>query len=331
MPPPWEVHYRLPGVVRPARVRRQEVTPVVGGRSQRRGTLMAVDAHEFGQVAWFRRDLGRWDLNGYLHLLAASPEAALVSRGFVERHRLQPGDQVVLVDEFGQEVPVTIYGVMDYWPALDPGEGDFFIANLDYVEEELGLWPYQVWLRMEPGAPLQPVVEALRAEGIYVRRAVDTRQQVVRLRRDPQFHGLMGGLSAGFLIAAGVSVLGFWLHAALGAGARVVQFGALRAMGLGRWQLTAAVALEQGLAVGTGVLAGTGLGRGAARLFLPFLQQGVDAVARTPPFRVEEAAADRARLYLVLLLMLAGAVVGLGVALGRLRIHEALKLGEDQG
>ncbi|MCG0239152.1 MAG: hypothetical protein L6E13_07955, partial [Firmicutes bacterium] len=54
---------------------------------------------------------------------------------------------------------------------------------------------------------------------------------------------------AGFLIAAGVSVLGFWLHAALGAGARVVQFGALRAMGLGRWQLTAAVALEQGLAV----------------------------------------------------------------------------------
>jgi putative ABC transport system permease protein len=327
--PPWLGHYDLPGVAHAARVRLQEVSPNVAGRSQPKAKMMAIDPADFAQVAWFRRDLAPHHINSYLNLLAQDQQAALVSEGFMQRNHLKPGDWVTLIDPNGQEVAVAIFAAVPYWPTLYPHEGDFFIVNREFIEQELGLWTYQVWLSMEEGAKLQPVIDALKAQQIQVVRAVDNRQKLIALRKDPQISGLLGGLTNGFLLAALIAVLGFWLHAAFSARSRVLQFGVLRAMGLSTPQLLGAVALEQVLVVVGGVAAGTGLGMLAAWLFVPFLQQGLDAAARTPPFLVVSAAADWLRLYGVLLVMLVAGLGGLLAALARLRIHEAVKLGED--
>ncbi len=324
--PPWEVHYGLPGVIHPARVRRQEVTASVGGRGGRKGTLMAIDPQDFGQVAWFRRDLAPAHLNAYLNLLAADEEAVLVSREFLDRNKLKPGDRVTLSGDEGQEVSLVVYGSVNYWPTLYPSRGEFFVANLPYVEEALGLLPTEVWLRLAEGAKLQPIVDALEQESVATLRVDDHRKQLIEARRDPQLGGLLGGLTNGFLLAAAISVLGFLLYATLSMQARVLQFGVLRALGLTARQLTGAVALEQVLTVGAGVGAGAWLGIAAARLYVPFLQHGAE---RTPPFLVVTAAADRTRLFAVLLLMLGAGVAVLVANLSRLRIHEAVKLGED--
>lgn len=327
--PPWEGHYTLPGVVHPARVRTQSVVPMLGGRSQRKSALMAIDPQDFGRAIWFRRDLNDFHINEYLNLLAQDEEAVLVNEDFLRRNKLKAGDRVTLVGENQQEVSLVIYGTVQYWPALYPEQGDFFVANLDYVEQGLGLLPYQVWLKMAPGAKLQPVIDALKEQLILTTRADDYRQKLIQARRDPQLNGLLGGLTNGFLLSAVVSILGFWLHAALNVRARVLQFGVLRAMGLSKAQLLGAVALEQVLVVGAGVACGTGLGVAAASLFVPFLQQGAGSVAVTPPFVVVSLADDRLRLYIVLVVMLVAGIGGLMAALGRLRIHEAVKLGED--
>lgn len=323
--PPWLAHYELPGVVHPARVRLQEVVPEVGGRAQRKAMLMAIDPDDFGRVAWFRRDLFGAHPFAYLNLLGRDEEAVLVSRSFLERNRLQPGDRVSLVTDQGTEVSLVVFGAVDYWPGLFPGETDFFVANHDFIEQNLGLFAHQVWLKLEPGARLQPVIDTLREKGVTVTRAADHRQRLIQAMRDPLLSGLLGGLTNGFLLSAAITVLGFLLHAALSVRARQLQFGVLRAMGLSAAQLVAAVGLEQVLVGLAGVACGTGLGLAAARLFVPFLQQG----EQTPPFQVVHLASDRARLYLVLAFMLLLAVLGLMRALGRLRIHEAVKLGED--
>lgn len=324
--PPWLIHHDLPGVDHPARVRVEEVIPSVGGRAQRKATLMAIDPREFGQVAWFRPDLFDVHPFAYLNLLGRDEEAVLVSRPFMERNRLQPGDRVTLSNEEQADLSLVIYGAVDYWPSLDPKETDFFVAQYDFVEQNLGLFPHQVWLKMEPGARLQPVIDELKAQGVETTRADDHRQRLIRAMRDPLLNGLLGGLTNGFLLSAAITVLGFLLHAALSVRARQLQFGVLRAMGLSGTQLVLTVALEQALTGLVGVSAGTGLGLAAARLFVPFLQQG----GQTPPFQVVSLPDDRVRLYMVLAAMLALALVGLMRALGRLRIHEAVKLGEDQ-
>lgn len=325
--PPWLAHEMLPGVVQAARVRTEEVVPSVGGRSQPKAWLMAIDPDQFGRAAWFRRDLAPAHFYEYLNLLGSDEEAVLVSRTFLARNNLQPGDRISLTGAGEQELSLVVYGALDYWPTLYGEQGDFFVANLDPVELGLGLQPYQVWLKMAEGAPLQPVLDELAGRGINVVRAADHRQEVIRALRDPQLSGLLGGLTNGFLLAAGITVLGFGIHAALNARSRHLQFGLLRAMGLSRTQLLLTVGLEQLLTVLIGVGAGTGLGLLVAQLFVPFLQQG--AASRTPPFQVVSLPADRLRLYLVLLLMLLLGVLGLMRSLGRLRIHEAVKLGED--
>jgi putative ABC transport system permease protein len=328
--PPWNVHYNLPGVVHPARVRTQDVTPLVNNRAQNKARLMAVDPNDFGQVAWFRPDLLPYHINQYLNLLAQDEEAALVSPNFLARSKLKTGDRVTLVDpDNGQEVSLVIYGTVPYWPGLYADQSEFFVANLDYVEQNLGLHKYAVWFKLEPDAKVQPIIDALKHESVLTLRADDTRQKLINARRDAQLGGLLGGLTSGFLISAAITVLGFWLYAALSVRSRVLQFGVLRAMGLSVRQLLGAVAMEQILAVALGVAVGTGLGVAASRLFVPFLQQSTDVASRTPPFVIVNEPADRIRLYVVLLFMLVVGLAGLMAMIRRMRVHEAIKLGED--
>ncbi|HWI51078.1 MAG TPA: ABC transporter permease [Symbiobacteriaceae bacterium] len=327
--PPWNVHYSLPGVEHPARVRREPVQMMVAGRSQGKGRLMAIDPDDFGRVAWFRSDLAPAHFYEYLNLLAQDEEAVLVTPGFMQKNKLKPGDRISLLSEGMQEVSLVIYGAVPNWPSLYPEEGEFFIANLDYVESSLGLQRYSVWFKLKEGAKVQTLIDALKDESIMTLRAEDNRQALIRARRDPQLVGLLGGLTSGFLLSAVITVLGFWLYAALSVRARVLQFGVLRAMGMGVRQLLSAVALEQVLSVGLGVAFGTGLGIAAADLYVPFLQQGTGAASRTPPFVIVADPADRIRLYTVLLFMLIAGLSGLMAVLGRMRVHEAIKLGED--
>jgi len=327
--PPWNIHYTLPGVDHAARVRTEMVDTVVGGRSQGKATLMAIDPSDFGKVAWFRSDLAPAHFYEYLNLINLDEEAVLVSPNFMAKNRLKPGDRVSLMDRDNQEVSLVIYGSVPNWPSLYAEKGEFFIANFDFVESNLGIDKYQVWFKLQEGAKVQTIVDALKKESVLTLSAYDNRKALIDARRDAQLNGLLGGLTSGFLLASAVTLLGFWLYAALSVRSRVLQFGVLRAMGLSVRQLLTAVALEQILSVGLGVGVGTGLGLAAASLFVPFLQQGTDAASRTPPFVIVADPADRIRLYVVLLFMLIAGLAGLVTVISRMRVHEAVKLGED--
>lgn len=326
-PPLWNVHYALPGVEHPARVRVEEITPSVGGRSQRKAKLVSIDPADFNRVAWFRRDLAAAPFALYLGLLHHDEEAVLVNGDFLRRHNLAPGDRLTLIGDAQAEVSVVIFGTLDYFPTLFPAEGDFFIANLDYIEQSLGLRPYQVWLKMQPGAGLQAVVDGLQGHSIQTLRVEDHRQRLIRARRDPQVNGLLGGLTNGFLATATIAVVGFLLYASLSIRSRVLQFGVLRATGVSVGQAISIVALEQLFVVALAALLGTALGQLAAQLFIPFLK----AVAGqpVPPFVIVQEMVDQQRLYVVLLLMLTAGMAGLVATLRRLRIAEAVKMGED--
>ncbi|MDF2628326.1 MAG: permease component [Symbiobacteriaceae bacterium] len=327
--PPWNIHYTLPGVEHAARVREDLVDVIIGGRAQGKAPLMSIDSNDFGKVAWFRSDLAPAHFYEYLNLLATDEEAVLVTPGFLAKHRLKPGDRISLMGESGQEVSLVIYASVPNWPTLYASKGDFMVANLDYIESNLGIKRYNVWFKLAEGAKVQTIVDALKKESVLTLSAYDNRQALIDARRDAQLNGLLGGLTSGFLLSAAVTLLGFWLYAALSVRSRVLQFGVLRAMGLSVRQLLGAVALEQILSVGLGVGVGTGLGLAAAKLFVPFLQQGTDVTSRTPPFLIVADPADRIRLYVVLLFMLIAGLGGLMTVISRMRVHEAVKLGED--
>ena len=225
--------------------------------------------------------------------------------------------------------PVQFYvaDVVDYFPMLYPEKGPFFVVNLEYVYDQVEITPYRSLARVEPTTKSATIVDALRARGIEIQHIRDSRVALAESRGDAQAMGLFGALTLGFVVALLLTVLGFFLYTVLSFEKRVVQFGVLRAMGLSVGQLLLVLLVEQVVLVGLGGLFGTGIGLAASHLFVPFLQVG--GADQTPPFVVAMAWTDLTRVYTALLCLLVAGLASTGLLVRRMRLHQAVKLGED--
>ncbi len=110
----------------------------------------------------------------------------------------------------------------------------------------------------------------------------------------------------------------------------MVQFGVLRAMGLSRRQLTGMLLLEQGFTAGLSIGLGIVIGKLTSYLFLPFLQTSGSAQSQVPPFQVVFDSKDTIQLYIVVAFMMLTGAVLLFIHIRKLRVHEAVKLGEER-
>jgi len=203
-------------------------------------------------------------------------------------------------------------------------------VNMDYIYDQLPIIPYEVWLDMEDGALVTPVVEALTAKDIEVADVKDVRSELARQEKHPARGGVFGILSLGFLVSVLVSLVGYILYWFFNLSSRVLQFGILRAMGLSRKQLTGMLLLEQIFTAGLSIVLGIVIGKLASLLYLPFLQTSGDAATQVPPFRVVFESKDTYQLYgIIAVMMLTGATM-LFLHIRRLRVHQAVKLGEER-
>jgi putative ABC transport system permease protein len=94
--------------------------------------------------------------------------------------------------------------------------------------------------------------------------------------------------------------------------------------------MTGMLLLEQIFTAGLSIALGIGLGKLTGYLFLPFLQTADGSGKQVPPFQIVFAAKDTNQLYaVVVIMMLAGAVLLLN-HIRQLRVHQAIKLGEER-
>lgn len=325
--PPFSAH-EVPGVVALTRAKQFTARPNIGRGQQRDVQVLGVDRTTFANVAWWRSDFAPRPLGALMNALAIDESAAITTPAFLARYQLNIGDTVQLV--FGNKiVDFRIVEVADYFPTLYPEKGDFFVANLDYLYDQTGLQPYDVWVKVDPNYRSQDVVEAMEKNGIRIVRIRDSRVQVNVGRLDPQRTGLFGVLSIGFIVAALLTVLGFFLYAFLSFQKRMLQMGILRAIGLSSAQLFVLLMLEQVFLIVLGIAAGTAFGLWTSSLFIPFLQVSADQYGTTPRFVVELAWGDVQRIYVIMGLMLAVGLLCMIVLLRRMKIYQAVKLGEQ--
>jgi putative ABC transport system permease protein len=294
---------------------------------------LGIDRLDFPAVAFYRPDFAGGDaLGGLMNRLAVDRSNLLVSQGFMARNALAVGDPLRLtVSAAGEshEIPFTLAAPLDLFPTLYPQDGPFFVANLDYVHEGMGgTFPYDVWLATDAGVPGEEIVAGVRDLGLAVVAASDARATVRAEQTRPERQGLFGLLSVGFLAAAALTVLGFLVYAVVSFQRRFIELGMLRAIGLSVGQMAAYLAAEQALIILTGAAVGTGLGVWASTLFIPYLQVGAGKAAQVPPFVVQVAWGELWSIYLVFGAMFLTAVVVLIVLLLRIKIFEAVKLGE---
>lgn len=325
-------HLLVDGVQAAARVGEYTAVSAIGGRQQS-GRILGVDRLDFAQVAFYRPDFaGNEALGGLMNRLAIQPDHILVNRDFMSRNSLQVGDPLRLTigaaGEFA-DAQFTIAAPIDLFPSQYPQDGPFFVANLDHLHAALGgTYPYNVWLRTNPHVPGTEIVSGVRELGFAVITAQNARERILQEQTRPERQGLFGLLSVGFLAAAVLTVLGFLVYAVVSFHQRTIQLGMLRAIGLSAGQMASYLAGEQAVLIAVGVGLGTGLGVWASRLFIPFLQVGEGKTAVTPPFIVQIAWEQLGSIYALFAAMFIIAVLILIALAARMRIFEAVKLGE---
>ncbi|AWB45337.1 ABC transporter permease [Paenibacillus sp. CAA11] len=327
--PPFEVFRKLDGVEHAARVLQTKGNIIISGKSAGQGMIMGIDNVDFSKVAWFRNDLFPVHPFKYLNLLGMNEAAALVPSNLAEKYKLKPGDtfNVSLQD---QMVEFAVYGIIPYWPTQYPDEQPFVIANLDYIYDQAPIVPYEVWLKMKPGAKVAPLMKAVADQGIELSSVQDVRSELAVQSKLPTRGGVFGILSLGFLLSVVISLIGYVLYWFFNLSGRVVQFGILRAMGLSRRQLTFMLLAEQVLTAGLSILLGIGIGKLVGKLYLPFLQTADNVTTQVPPFRIIFDSQDTMQLYIVVGVML---LMGAGLMfwqIRRLRVHQAVKMGEER-
>jgi putative ABC transport system permease protein len=226
-------------------------------------------------------------------------------------------------------VNFRVAGVIDYFPRLYPEESEFFVGNLDFIFNNVGgMYPYDVWVRTEPTLETETLLDGARDLGLTVMRANSARELIDEEQLRPERQGVFGLLSVGFMAAAFLTVLGFLIYSFVSFTQRYIELGVLRAIGLSVGQMAIFLVAEQLTLVATGALAGTVLGVLVSRLFIPFFQVQTGQHPFTPPFVVQIAWQEIVYIYVVFGIMFIAAVTALLISLRRLRVFEAIKLGE---
>src|SRR5690606_20231737 len=162
-----------------------------------RTELLGIIPDEFGKVAWFRDDLLKTHWYHYLNLLSSGdPRAALVSRDLQENYDIKKGDSLWLSWGEQRSLEVIVYEFIDYWPTFNPNakeeeryEPSHIVAQLDYIQANNALEPYEVWLKKKPGATSKQVYEDIEEKEIKILSITDTSQQIIKVKNDPMLQG----------------------------------------------------------------------------------------------------------------------------------------------
>ncbi|MGC9522465.1 MAG: FtsX-like permease family protein [Anaerolineae bacterium] len=318
-----------PGVEAVTRVARYPaVANLSGGRFS--GVFMGVERVALPSIAFWRKDFASQSLGALMNELAVERNGILAPREFLAENVLRIGDTIRIdVVTYGQRTPmdVKVVGSFDHFPTWYPSEGPLFIGDVDYFFEQAGQqYPYEVWMDLAPDADITALVEDELNLFSYDWSAPQL--QIAEEQELPERQGLFGLLSVGFGAAAVLTVVGFLLYALFSFRRRFIEFGVLRAVGLSSKQMSAFLGWELALLILMGGAVGTLLGGFVSDFFIPFLQVGVDEASRIPPYQVDVAWSAIFRIYVLFGVLFVAALVALIVMLRRMRIFEAVKLGE---
>lgn len=332
--PPFDLHRDLEGVRAAARVGRFPASVTLGAGNHAI-QLYGIDRTDWPQTGFFRPDFASVSLGALMNELALHPDGVLVSHSLLDEGGFALGDIIQvrgLVLGSGTPIPFRVVGHLDYFPTAFPPDDFFLVGNLEYVFSQVGgPLPYHVWLRVDPEVSGADIQGALTERSIEVLQLEDARLRIAEWKAAPSRLGLFGFLALGYGITVLLSVVALAVQGALTLRRRRIQLGVLLALGLRQRQASASLALEQFFITGLGIGLGALLGYATSQIFVPYLQGGLTAADRVPPYVVRIAWSEVLVSSSILTVAALGVTLVLGLVIARSRIIEALKIGELQG
>ncbi len=302
--------------------------------------LMGIQTKGFGETAWFNEELLPTHWYYYLNAISQNASAVLVSSNFRDELGYQLGDELTYRTVTGQSVKGMIFGFVDYWPTYQPTETEtaddgtktvknryLVVANLQKLQNVDGVLPYQVWLRVDGST--QPIYDFIGDKEIKLVSFSDRQADLIDMKNEPIIQGTNGILTVGFIVVLLLCGVGFLIYWIISIQSRALQFGIFRAMGMTMRELMVMLIGEQLFITLPAVLMGTGIGLLASKLYIPLIQIAYQTAQSPLPSQVESAGSDIVKMFIVVLVVVGVCMAALGWLISKIKISQALKLGED--
>ena len=303
-------------------------------------TLMGIHTKEFGQTAWFKESLLPYHYHEYLNALSTNPNAVLVSSNFREIYGYEVGDVLQYADNDYGTVRGVIYAFVEYWPSYAPvtyakgedgtyqeTENFLIVANLAQLQSSWGVTPYQVWIDAEGST--QFLYDYAQENEIKYQLFRDASAELLDKKNDPVFQGTNGILTIGFISILLLCSIGFLIYWILSIRSRTLQFGIFRAMGMSMREIFTMLVNEQFFITGISIGAGILVGILNSQFFVKLIQIAYSSADQVIPIEIITDSGDYVRLFAVIGFAILLCMVVLGVLISRIKITQALKLGED--
>ncbi|MCL2433894.1 MAG: ABC transporter permease, partial [Clostridia bacterium] len=308
--------------------------------------FMGIEPYNFAMVAYPPPLIyNAYPWRDYIDMLTMYDYGILVSTKFQETYGVNVGDSIrVGWDDQGERVaPLEFFvlGIIDYWPTISPypvsdadapnhGELELYaVANINYLRGSRGAAPYQVWMKRDSHTLIADIYAEMKERKLPITTLQDGRQELITLRQDPMLQGTNGSMTLCFIMTLLVSAVGFIIYWVLSLRARALQFGIFRAIGLKMKDVITMLVGEQLLLSGAAVVLGLIVGNVTASLYVPLLGIVYRNNNQPPDFRVVSSVGDDIKIYVFIALMLAGGCALLWWQLKKIKITQAIKLGED--
>ncbi len=318
----------------------EEISVDVDKGSLKNVRLMGINTKDFGETAWFKDTLLDVHWYNYLNTMSKNSRAVLVSQNFRTDYGCELGDSITYRHENGHFQRGVIYGFVDYFPGYVPvtyemdGDGLYkekvnylIVGHLQQIQSTWGVEPYEIWLKNAGDSSY--IYEFAQKNGVRFLRFDDVNAKIVAGKNDPVLQGTNGILTVGFIVVLILCSVGFLIYWILSIKSRSLQFGIFRAMGMSMREVIVMLLNEQfyisGLSIATGAL----VGHLTARLYMPLIQIAYAASDNALPLELISRQSDNVRLFAVVGAVMLVCMVILGGLISRMKIAQALKLGED--
>lgn len=331
-------------------------------------SIMAIEPSKFADVAYLRDDLNNKQLSEYTKLLkdgTAIISRQVATGNMVEvgnfvtldakekkiyGNSIKPNLKEPIIVKVGGDIQVNFDGlqlgefqnppylkvvaIVDFWPAeLQSSSKDsdgLIIVSYDYLmslspEQKL---PYEIWMKKNPDTTSKQIYDSIQTKGIKIEELTDFTKVLNDKKNDSLLMALNGAFSMGFVATMTVSFIGFLIYWIMSIRKRQLQFGILRAIGVTRGKMTIMMLWEHLMTSGVAVLAGMYIGSLTVKLFVPLLQNTYHQNI-VLPLRVVSNVTDNIKVYATVVLMILAGIFILGRFIAKLKINEAVKLGED--
>ncbi len=305
-------------------------------------TILGIHTKEYGTITNLDANLCDKPYREYLNELAVAPNGVLLSSNFRDVFGFKVGDSVEYKDHYGVIITAKVVDFVDYWPGYQPttitvgADGTaqktnqlLVIANFATIQKNLGILPYEIWAKLQPGATSDGIYNWIKEKDIHVVKFADKANAMKKVVQDPLLQGTNGVLTMGFIVTIILCAVGYLIYWIMSIRSREMIFGVLRACGMHKGELFHMLINEQIFSGVLSIFAGIGIGTLTSRMFVPMLQTAYAASNQVLPMKLIVNQTDMNRLYVVIAGVMALCLITLITLVFKLNVTKALKLGEE--